>query len=387
MISSMPPAMTLSETEQSAKTAARGRLPVQRATATTVTMGGREVLAFGGCNYLGLAFHPEVVRAAIDAFRDYGLSTSASRETTGNTTAHDDLESALAEFVGAAVVTVLPDGYSANLAAAEGLAVTHQLALVDAQCHTSIFEAATGAGMEVVRFEHLDPNAAAAVARAYPDKRIAIFTDGVFAADGALANARGLLAALPPNGTLVIDDCHGFCVMGEGGRGTISHWGVENDPRLCMTSSLAKGLGCHGGMVAGSRQLAEHIRTRSPAYICTTPAGPPIVRAALRSLEVLRREPERVERLHDVARRLDAGLRALGLQPVAAPTPVFAFTLGDNARMRAVHEGLLEDGFLAPLITYPGGPADLYFRLAVNAEHGAEDVDALLGAMAARLGA
>ena len=120
-----------------------------------------------------------------------------------------DLETALAGFVGLEAVTVLPDGYSANLAAAEGLAVDHDLAIVDARCHTSMFEAATGAGMSVVRYEHLDPASAASAARAHNHQRVAIFTDGVFAAHGALAPLPQLLEALPANGTLVVDDCHG----------------------------------------------------------------------------------------------------------------------------------------------------------------------------------
>ncbi|MFN0133193.1 MAG: aminotransferase class I/II-fold pyridoxal phosphate-dependent enzyme [Phycisphaerales bacterium] len=365
------------------------RLPVSASSATTVTLDGRRVVSFGGCNYLGLAHHPDVIAAAIAGISDFGLSTSASRETTGNTTAHDELERDLAAFVGLAAAVVVPDGYSANLAAAQALAPEHPIALIDRRAHRSIRDAAACAGMRVIEFEHRDADSAARVlADLDPATAAAIFTDGVFATDGGVAPLRALLAAMRPSAdTLVVDDCHGLGVLGPGGRGTLASLGVRDD-RIVLTSTLAKGIGCHGGMVGGTRSLVDAVRSRASAYVCTTPASPALACAARASIRVLRAEPERVERLHANAERLSAVIRHAGLQASEFATPIRAFVVADAfgrpdaAAMRATHAFLLEQGFLAPLITYPGGPWPLYFRLSVTSEHRPEQIEALGEALA-----
>jgi len=361
------------------------RFPVSGATATHVTMQGREVLSFGGCNYLGLAQHPEVIAAAMRAIARFGLSTSASRETTGNTTAHDDLETALIRFLGAPACVVVPDGYTANLAVAQALASDHRVGLIDRRSHKSIREAVAVSGMELVEFDHLSAGSAAEQVARHATRGIALFTDGVFTADGAIAPLPDLLATLPARGaTLVVDDCHGFCVMGARGAGTVSHFGLA-DPRIVITTTLAKGLGCHGGVVAGAPWVAERVRTRASAYICTTPTSPAIVAAAAEAVGVVLREPHRLTRLRENAQRLSSGLMRLGVEIVRTPAPINAFVLSSADRMLQVHTDLLAEGILAPLISYPGGPASTYFRLSVTCEHRPEKIDRLLAALGARL--
>src|SRR4051812_18451295 len=158
------------------------RLNVESLTATTITVDGRELLAFGGCNYLGLAHHPAVLGAVREGLQRYGISTTASRETTGNTAAHDALEHELASFLQQEAAILTAEGYTANIAVAQALSENHGVALIDARAHRSLRSAANAAGMQVFEYEHLNADSAGWLVRQYGDQGVAIFTDGVFAA-------------------------------------------------------------------------------------------------------------------------------------------------------------------------------------------------------------
>lgn len=372
------------------------RLPISHASPTHAILNGREVLAFAGCNYLGLAHHPAVHAALIDALSTFGLSSSASRETTGNTTAHDALEAGLCRFLGFPTGTVVPDGYAANLAIAQALAPTHPVALIDSKAHKSLWEAATGARMQIVEYDHLDAGHAAELIAKHASRGVAVFTDGVFTADGAVAPVPELLAALPPcrpgeGATLVVDDCHGFCTLGPRGQGTISEWNLlsaaAEDGRLALTTTLAKGLGCHGGIIAGHQWLTDLVRTRASAYLCTTPVSPAIAAAGVEALNIITREPDRIRRLHANVSRLRTALTGLGLDLAPTPAPIFAFTLGSEAQMRRLYADMLADGILAPLITYPGGPAPTFFRLSISSQHTDAQINRLVSALGKHLDA
>lgn len=363
------------------------RLPVDASVATHVRLEGRAVLSFGGCNYLGLGHHPDVIAAVTKGLQNYGLSTTASRETTGNTLAHEGLEREIAAFLQVEQCLVTPEGYSANLALGQALARTHRVALTDEKSHRSVSHAVAAAGLRVIAYPHLDARAAAAMAAEYDSEGVVILTDGVFAADGAVAPARALFDALPSKkALLVIDDCHGFCVLGRSGRGTADHHGLTAagrslDPRVIITTSLAKGLGCYGGVIAGASSIVQAAQDVASVYRGTTPAPPAIIEGAREALRVIDREPQRFQRLRANADRLRKGMAKLGVELPPTPAPVFTFVLGDGPAMERVHQALLARNILAPLIMYPGGPTDRYFRVTVNAEHTPEQIDQLLAAL------
>ncbi|MBY0111700.1 MAG: pyridoxal phosphate-dependent aminotransferase family protein [Phycisphaerales bacterium] len=360
------------------------RLPVEAAVATHIRLDGKAILSFGGCNYLGLSHHPDVLAAVSAGLQNYGLSTTASRETTGNSVSHNALEIELAAFLQAEQCLVTPEGYSANLALGQALARTHRVALTDEKSHRSVSHAVAAAGLRVIAYPHLDVRAAAHLAAEYESEGVVILTDGVFAADGSVAPARGLFDALPSaRSLLVIDDCHGFCVLGRSGRGTADHHGLTAadrplDSRVIITTSLAKGLGCYGGAIAGPSSIVQAAQDVASVYRGTTPAPPAIIEGARESLRVIDREPQRFQRLRANADRLRKGLSRLAIEMPPTPAPVFTFVLGDGLAMERVHNRLLERGILAPLIMYPGGPTDRYFRLTVNAEHTPEQIDQLI---------
>lgn len=368
-----------------------GKLPIDHSTATTATMEGRSMLAFAGCNYLGLANDPRVLDAVRLGLERYGLSTTASRETTGNTTAFDDLETALARFLQTERSLLLADGYTANIAMAQALRTRFRTAVIDAKSHHSVHDAARGAGLNVVTFPHGDTRAAAELARLHasndPEGAVAILTDGVFTSDGAVAKLPELLAALPnERSLLVVDDCHGVCVLGREGRGTVSHYGLS-DPRIVITTTLAKGLGSYGGCVAGASWFVEQARACSGIYRCSTPIPPAIAMAAREALRIVENEPVRLDRLRANIARLRTRLASIGV-PVRTDgplIPIFAFVLDMPDRMARVHQSMLDEGILAPYIKYPNGPAETFFRVVVNAEHTPEQIDRLADAFARRI--
>lgn len=367
-----------------------GRIPIESFTASTVVVDGRELVAFGGCNYLGLAHHPRVHAAVHRAMTTLGLTTSASRETTGNTLEHEALEAELAEFFGMQAAILTPEGYTANIALAQALghadAGDPAVAIIDARSHRSVRNAVEFAGMSVVDYPHLDgPGAADAIRQvASSGRRIVVWTDGVFAADGEIAPLADIYRALPQhNAALVVDDCHGFCVLGPAGRGTLEHFGIPlSDPRIAITTTLAKGLGCYGGAVIATQSLIEHVRRNAWIYKGTTPVPPILAHAAREALRVIREQPTLLADLARNIRAVRAGLIKAGLPVGDTASPVLTFVLRPEDRMDEAYQRLLDAGVLVPLIDYPNGPAPRYFRLSIGAAHTPEQTALVVDAVA-----
>lgn len=367
------------------------RVPNSHLTATHATFPvqgvARQVLNFAGCNYLGLAHDPRVHAAAIRGIGTYGLTTTASRETTGNTNAHTALEGELAEFLGRPGAILTTEGYTANLALCEALGQTHKVALIDEKSHRSVGHAAEASGMRTQRYRHRDAAHAGELAREAAREvgvdAVVILTDGVFTADGVIAPLGDLVRSLPGAGSLlVVDDCHGFCVLGPHGRGTAAHLSVD-DPRVVITTTLGKGLGCYGGVIAGATEVVDRVQQAARIYRGTTPCPPPMIEAARQAVRILQDEPQLTQRLLSNAAHLRSRLAGCGVRLNDAPTPILAFVLESEARMDAISQALLERGVFAPVIEYPGGPAQRYFRITLTAQHSHSQIDQLADGFAA----
>ncbi|MEL7474437.1 MAG: aminotransferase class I/II-fold pyridoxal phosphate-dependent enzyme, partial [Planctomycetota bacterium] len=183
--------------------------------------------------------------------------------------------------------------------------------------------------------------------------------------------------AMPSNATLLIDDCHGVAAMGEGGRGVLTR--AQIDPaRVVLTTTLAKGVGAAGGVVVAPTDLIECARRHASAYVCTTPIAPALAMGAVAAIHAIDHEPWRLRRLQKLVHRLDEHCERLALTtPARRGAPIAAFTLGSGATMRRLHEELIAEQWLVPLIEYPNGPSERYFRLSVNADHTLDDLDQL----------
>lgn len=353
--------------------------PITSATATTVTVKDRTLVSFAGCNYLGLAQHPRVLAAATDAIGQFGLSTSASRQTSGHTKLHRALELDIARTLSTDETLLLPDGYTANLAAAQALAKSGiQYAIIDERAHQSLRDAATLAGLEICTYETANADDAARAADALGINECVVMTDGVFTTDGRIAPIPQLVELGTP---LLVDDCHGFVIVGPNGAGTTALHDLARHPSIIITSTLAKGIGCAGGFIAASRPLIDTARDYASAYICTTPASPPLVAAACESLRIARTDIPRRQRLLDNIAAVRSILEKLKIPTHNNDTPIFAFTPEPPAKLETFSAALDAAGVFIPLMSYPHGPAPRYFRLAVSSEHSDADLAALADAL------
>lgn len=351
-----------------------GRLPIDAAAPARATLQGEDLVVWAGCDYLGYARDPLVRAAAEAALARYGLSTCGSRETTGNTALHDAFEPELADFLGLEAAHLVPDGYLSNLCLFQGLAGRATRALVDKECHVSVRDALAACGVETREYALCDPGSARAAARGW-DGGWSIVTDGCYPVMKGVAPLAELLALLPQDGWLVVDDCHGFGVLGARGRGTHEHCGVR-DPRLVVNGTLSKSLGAFGGFVAGARGVVDAVRGRSRAYAGSTPVPPACIAAARAALQDLRGDGARLARLRANTERVRGILHACGLPAHDLPLPVFALAPGSHERMELLYQRLLRRGMLVPYIHYPDSLGG-YLRLAVSAAHTASDLDAL----------
>ena len=371
----------------------RREFPALSATgATSVRVDGVDLLSFHGCGYLGLAHDPRVRTAAADAIERYGLSGLASRNTSGNLELHERLEERLAEFLGTEAALVVPDGYLADIAAAQALARDARrggqgqdpVALHDDDVHPSILDALASAGYRAFGYGAGDMSHALALLDLHKDGAPVVATDGAFAMHGRLAPAADLLRHLPPSAHLLIDDSHGVGVLGRSGRGVIELFGLD-DPRIVLTGSLAKALGSGGGFVAGTAETIEAVRRKASSFAGTTALSPPLAAAALTGLDLIDAEPDRLERLRANVGQLHRTARRVGLRSTGTFLPVLRIITDSEDAARRLSSALHVEGIFAPAIRYHGASEQGLVRCAVTSEHTAADLRRLEDALVRHL--
>lgn len=335
--------------------------------ARTIDVGGRELLFFGGCSYLALSHDERVIEAATRALRDFGVSTAAARGTSGSTVLHREFEEELAEFTGASAAVLLPDAGLGDLAVGLALVPRGVRVFTGQDAHPCILDALAAAGAQPLEGD--DPSAARL------DGASVAFTDGTFPSAARVTDVAALRAARFER--IVIDDAHGFAVLGTRGAGAAERLELTTDGEV-LVAALSKGLGAAGGVVCGSANTIERVRSTSPSAN-TTALPPPLVAAARAALWIVKSEPQRRVRLFENARRLHALVDAFDAHPVsrAALFPVRALAFERAGRAADVHLALRAAGVCVPLVSYPGGPAADYLRFAVNAAHTPADLDTL----------
>lgn len=359
-------------------------MPFESAAGPEVTVDGRRLVSFAGCDSLGLARHPEVIAAAREALARCGVSAGASRTTTGTWDEHVRLESALCAFMGAEDAVVLPSGWLACGALLRAVADTSRSALVDAGAHPAVHEGAALAGLPVATFAHHDAADAARLLEPLVGGRPVVATCSVDLATGALAPLRELAdAAADVSGVLVVDDAHGIGVLGAHGRGAAVHLGATG-PHVHVAGTLSKAFGAHGGFVAGPRALCAAIRERVPAYAGATPLPPALAAAARRAVELASGGALRTT-LRDRCEAARVRFAALGLPIPSEAVPWMAVHGDSEQALRSVERRLADAGLLVPYVRYHGAPPQGYLRVALSAAHTAADVDRLGDALARAL--
>ncbi|GAB0150159.1 MULTISPECIES: 8-amino-7-oxononanoate synthase [Marichromatium] len=344
---------------------------------------GRELLSFCSNDYLGLANHPEVIAALQRGAERWGVGSGAAHLVNGHSAAHEALEEELAAFTGRERALLFSTGYMANLGVISALAGRRDTLLQDKLNHASLLDAAQLSRATLRRYAHADATALAEQLERHPETRLVI-TDGVFSMDGDLAPLPALAEqARRADAWLMVDDAHGLGVLGPGGRGSLAHFGLDQDAAPILMGTLGKALGVSGAFVAGPAVLIETLIQRARSYIYTTATPPALAEATRVSLRLAERETWRREHLQALIIRLRDGATRLGLELMASATPIQPLVAGSAARALAWSRALEERGILVGAIrppTVPEGSARL--RITLSAAHTESDVDRLLAALA-----
>ncbi|GAA3383847.1 MULTISPECIES: 8-amino-7-oxononanoate synthase [Streptomyces] len=331
-------------------------------------------------DYLGLSRHPETVRGACAAAERWGAGATGSRLVTGSTELHAELERELAAFTGFESALVLSSGYAANLAAVTALSGRGTLVVSDAGNHASIVDGCRLSRAEVAVTPHGDPETARKTLAGHGGRALLV-TDSVFSVDGDAAPLDGYRAACRAEGAaLVVDDAHGLGVLGEGGRGALHAAGLAGAPGVVATVTLSKSLGSQGGAVLGPAKVIRHLVNTARAFIFDTGLAPAAAGAALASLRLLEREPERAARVREVAAELYGRLTASGLtaaRPDAAVVSVRAPSASAALRWAAdCREAGLSVGCFRPP-SVPDGISRL--RLTARADLTGDEISRAVG--------
>jgi 8-amino-7-oxononanoate synthase len=347
-----------------------------------IVVDGRELLAFCSNDYLGLANHPLIVEAAIEAASRYGVGEGASHLLSGHSAAHERLEEKLAEFMQMPRALLFSTGYQANIGAVTALAGPEDAIFSDALNHASIIDGVRLSRARVVRYPHGDLGfLSAALAESGASTKL-IVTDGVFSMDGDIAPLPGMLDLCERHDAwLLVDDAHGFGVMGPQGRGSPAHFGLRS-PRIVYVGTLGKAAGVAGAFVAGAAEVVESVLQRARTYIYTTAAPAMLAAAVETSLELILEGEWRRERLRNLIVVLREGLRESDRPLALSDTPIQPLVLGGNSEAVRASAALRERGILVPAIrppTVPEGSARL--RISLSAAHSEEEVIRLASAL------
>ncbi|MDO5692882.1 MAG: 8-amino-7-oxononanoate synthase [Pseudomonadota bacterium] len=369
----------------------RARRAVVPAKGAHLLVDGTPMLAFCSNDYLGLAAHSALAEAACAATREFGMGSGGSALVSGHSTANAELEEDLARFVQLPRALYFYAGYATNVGIIPALVGAGDALFSDELNHACLIDGARLSRATVHRYPHADLAALSALLAASPARRKLVITDAVFSMDGDVADLRALLALCERHDALLlIDDAHGFGVLGPQGRGTLAEAGLTGahaSPRVLYMATLSKAAGVAGAFVAGPGPLIEWLVQKARSYIFATAAPALLARALQASLRVIATDDWRRTQLHARIDQLRAGLAPL-LQRTSwrlaeSRTPVQALVIGANDEALAVMEGLRARGLWVPAIrppTVPEGTARL--RIALSAAHTEADVAQLLHALA-----
>lgn len=347
-----------------------------------VEVDGRLAINFCSNDYLGLANHPAIVQAAARGLAQYGVGSGAAHLICGHSSAHHALEQELAEFTGRSKALLFSTGYMANLGIIATLASRNAPILEDRLNHASLIDGAVLARAKLKRYQHLD-------LADLSDQLVGavnglIVTDGVFSMDGDVAPVPALAEiAKRHEALLMVDDAHGFGVLGATGAGTLQHFGLTEQEVPVLMATLGKACGVFGAFVAGPEALIETLLQQARTYIYTTAAPPALAEATRASLKIIRNEHWRREHLRDLSDYFQTGLRRLGYPGSPVSAAIHPIVVGGAQKAADLSEALMQQGCWVGAIrppTVPDGTARL--RVTFSAHHHKKHVDRLLSALA-----
>jgi len=347
-----------------------------------IRVAGRELVNFAANDYLGLASHPEVARAAIGEIEKHGFGSGASRLVSGDDPLLHRLEAELAEWKGFEACLVLGSGMLANTGLIQALCDRHTHLFTDRLNHASLVDGARLGGGKVHRYSHLDTAQLEAMLEKHPAERRIIVSDGVFSMDGDCADLKRLLElAEASDALLLVDDAHGTGTLGHDGRGLSAQAGIAGHPRLIEVGTFGKAFGGYGAFILGTAEMIEGLRQRMRTLIYSTALPAAVPAAMLKALELIRKG--------DLVHRLHVNLqlfrqRASNLPLMPSETAIQPLLVGGDSAALELAGNLRESGYFVPAIrppTVPEGTSRL--RITLSAAHSETQINGLVEALEA----
>ncbi|HEY3345368.1 MAG TPA: glycine C-acetyltransferase [Anaerolineaceae bacterium] len=343
-----------------------------------LTVDEKRVLNFCSNNYLGLANHPRIVKAAQEATAQYGVGPAAVRSIAGTMALHLELERRMAAFKGVEATITFQSGFTANLATIPALVGKDDLIFSDELNHASIIDGSRLSGAQIVRYGHANPADLERVIQENQGKfrRALVVTDGVFSMDGDIAPLDQIYEVANRHDLLLmVDDAHGEGVMGAGGRGIVDHFHLHGKVDVEI-GTLSKAFGVVGGVVAGSAVIVEWLRQRGRPFLFSSAVTVPDVAATLAALDILEESTELVDRLWENARYFKAEMKRLGFDTGSSVTPITPVMLGEAPLAQQFSRELFEEGVFAMPIGFPTvAKGKARIRVMISAAHTREDLD------------
>jgi len=343
---------------------------------------GKQFLSFCSNDYLGLAADARIAKSCQQATEQYGVGSGAAHLINGHTTAHHALEEELAAFTGRERALLFSTGYMANLGVVSALLGRKDTVVADKLVHASLIDAAKLSGARLLRYQHADMLSLQTHLEKNTDAKKIIMTDGVFSMDGDLAPLPDIIKQVDKNNSaLMLDDAHGFGVLGQHGAGCVEHFDCNDDVDI-LVGTLGKAFGTFGAFVAGSDALIETLIQSARSYVFTTAMPAAIAEATRTSLKILQAASDRREKLQSLIQQFRMGAKQLGLTLMNTATPIQPVLVGSAEKAVAMSQGLAAQGILVSAIrppTVPDGTARL--RVTFSAIHTEKQVEKLLNAL------
>lgn len=356
----------------------RFRQVVESPQAAHITSDGRDYLAFSSNDYLGLANHPDLIQSVYEGAQQYGVGAGAAHLIHGHSVAHHRLEDALAQFTGFPQALLFSTGYMANIGVVTALVGREDAIFADKLNHASLNDAALLSRAKFIRYPHLDLTALEQRLATSNARRKLVISDAVFSMEGDIAPIPQLVALCEKyHALLLLDDAHGFGVLGKQGRGSLFLPGSDeiHSPHIVYMATLGKAAGVFGAFVTAQAEVIETLIQSARSYIYTTATPPLLSHGLLTSLKLIEQDEWRREALARNIAQLKEGLQSSPWRLLPSSTPIQPLLIGDNAETVRISQGLRERGILVPAIrppTVPQGTARL--RISLSATHQPHDI-------------
>lgn len=350
---------------------------------TEVVIDGRNTIMIGSNNYMGLTSDPRVKKAAIEATEKFGSGCSGSRYLNGTLTLHLELEERLAAFVHKESAMTFSTGYQSNLGIISAIAGRGDYVICDVEDHASIYDACRFSFAKMLKFEHNDMEDLERLLKNIDDTHgKLIVVDGVYSMEGDIADLPNIVRLAKKYGARVmVDDAHGFGVLGKHGRGTAEHFGLEDEVDIIM-STFSKSLASMGGFMAAKEDIVHYVKHVSRPFIFCASIPPSNAAAALEAMKIIEAEPERVENLRRISQYMRQGIKKIGLPMYEANndiTPIIPIMTYDRMRTLLITKMLLEEGlYVNPVISPAVKPGMDRLRTSYTATHTTEQMDRAL---------